>query len=380
MAAAAVLDAPALRRWTELSARALGDVRTSIDAINVFPVPDGDTGTNLYHTVMACADAVAGLPDDADHTRVWATLTEAALLNARGNSGVLWSQALRGFAEVLRTGRTDGPALRDALRHGAALARAAVQRPVEGTLLTVLDAAADAAHAASGESPEELTHAAADAAWRALAATTGQLRELAEDGVVDAGAAGLCVLLDALAAVTSGRALRRLELPERAPHVHTAAHTGRQDFEVMFLLDSDDDRVAALRAGLDAIGDSLMIVGGEGTWQIHVHTNDAGAAVDLGVRAGHAYRFRITYLREHPVARRTILALPPGPRLADLFAYPDVTPLPTPDSLTAALSDHAPTPELAVIPGSPESYDLARTILGTSAPPERPGPPGPGRV
>lgn len=362
MVAVTVLDAPALRRWTELSAKALGDARTAIDAINVFPVPDGDTGTNLYLTVVACAEAVAGLPEDADHARVWATLTETAMRNARGNSGVLWSQALRGLAEVLRSERTDASALRDALRHAAALARAAVQRPVEGTLLTVLDAAAAAA---VGESPTELAHAAADAAWAALAATPGQLRELAEGGVVDAGAAGLCLLLDALAAVTSGRAVRPLELPDRpydAPGPAAAAPV-TQEFEVMYLLDSDPGRVADLRAALDTIGDSLMITGGDGTWQVHVHTGDAGGAVELGTRAGHAYRFRVSCLRDHAATGRVVLALPPGPALAGLFAYPDVA-VPS-GPLDTALRAY-PGARVAVVPGSPESCARARTVLATT--------------
>lgn len=361
MVAVTVLDAPALRRWTELSAKALGDARTTIDAINVFPVPDGDTGTNLYLTVVACAEAVAGLPEDADHARVWATLTETAMRNARGNSGVLWSQALRGLAEVLRSERTDASALRDALRHAAALARAAVQRPVEGTLLTVLDAAAAAA---VGESPTELAHAAADAAWSALAATPGQLRELAEGGVVDAGAAGLCVLLDALAAVTSGRAVRPLELPERSYDVPgSVAAPVTQEFEVMYLLDSDPDRVTDLRAALDAIGDSLMITGGDGTWQVHVHTGDAGGAVELGTRAGHAYRFRVSCLRDHAATGRVVLVLPPGPSLAGLFTYPDVV-IP-PEPLDAAVRAHAGAC-VAVVPGSPESCARARTVLAAT--------------
>ncbi len=105
-----VLDPPAVRRWARLAADALGRARADIDALNVFPVADGDTGTNLYLTMLSAAEAVEALPDDVDAAVVWQTLSYGALVGARGNSGVIVSQALRGLAEVLKDGADLRPA------------------------------------------------------------------------------------------------------------------------------------------------------------------------------------------------------------------------------------------------------------------------------
>ncbi|MEV4899019.1 DAK2 domain-containing protein, partial [Nonomuraea sp. NPDC055795] len=137
-----VLEPPAVRRWSRLAADSLGRARAEIDALNVFPVADGDTGTNLYLTMLSAAEAVESLPDDVDGAVVWQTLSYGAMVGARGNSGVIVSQALRGLAEVLKGGSD----LRTALVRAAELARQAVARPVEGTVLSVLSAVAVAVH------------------------------------------------------------------------------------------------------------------------------------------------------------------------------------------------------------------------------------------
>ncbi|WP_219460951.1 DAK2 domain-containing protein, partial [Nonomuraea rhizosphaerae] len=159
-----VLDPPAVRRWARLAADALGGARAEIDALNVFPVADGDTGTNLHLTVLSAAEAVEALPDDVDAAVVWQTLSYGALIGARGNSGVIVSQALRGLAEVLKDGSAD---LRAGLSRAATLAREAVARPVEGTVLSVLEAAARAAQEAGG-GLAEVAGRAAGAARAAL--------------------------------------------------------------------------------------------------------------------------------------------------------------------------------------------------------------------
>ncbi|RFU39797.1 DAK2 domain-containing protein, partial [Actinomadura logoneensis] len=164
-----VLDGAAVRRWCGLAAEALGRTRAEIDALNVFPVPDGDTGTNLHLTVLAAAEAVEGLPGDAGTPEVWRTIARGALLGARGNSGVILSQFLRGMAEILG-GRgappPDGRVLGEALGYAAVLARHAVEHPVEGTILSVLDEAS----AGTGDEPtlSGAARAAADGARRAL--------------------------------------------------------------------------------------------------------------------------------------------------------------------------------------------------------------------
>jgi dihydroxyacetone kinase-like predicted kinase len=250
--AAEVLDGETVRRWCRLSVDALARARAAIDALNVFPVPDSDTGTNLHLTLMAAAEAVEPLPPAAGPGEVWPALARGALLGACGNSGIIVSQLLRGLADVCAAEpRCDGPVLARALTHAAATARAAVSRPAEGTVLTAADAAARAAaraagsvsSAASGGLAAAVT-AAAGAAREALAGTREQLDVLAARGVVDAGAAGLCVLLDALAAVVTGDRPAAFEVPAPRPApaaaagAPVAAEPASSGYEVTYLLEA----------------------------------------------------------------------------------------------------------------------------------------------
>lgn len=386
------LDALAVRTWCGLALRALGRAREEIDAINVYPVADGDTGTNLYLTLESAATAVeavfagygtgSGEPALADAVRAMA---HGALIGARGNSGTILAQLLRGMAQVLADDgdapHVDGPGLRLALRRAADSARQAVARPVEGTVLTVASAAADAAERADGDC-RTVARAAYEGARTALAATPGQLAVLGRAGVVDAGGRGLVAVLGALVEAVTGEAVREpparelpvrepaaRELPVREPllreiprpqgagsvpasvpdgdapaHARVAATErcadaagpGGPAFEVIYLLEADDAAVARLRARLDALGDSLVVVGGDGLWNVHVHVDDAGAAVEAGVEAGRPYRIRITHFglgdvhtgRERPPrerAQRAVVAVVPGEGLAGLYAESGAT-------------------------------------------------------
>ncbi|MEW2513568.1 DAK2 domain-containing protein [Streptomyces sp. NPDC046870] len=387
------LDALAVRTWCGLALRALGRAREEIDAINVYPVADGDTGTNLYLTVESAATAVeavfagyetgSGEPALADAVRAMA---HGALIGARGNSGTILAQLLRGMAQVLAddgdASHIDGQGLRLALRRAADSARQAVARPVEGTVLTVASAAADAAEGADGDC-RTVARAAYEGARTALAATPAQLAVLERAGVVDAGGRGLVAVLGALVEAFTGEAVREpvRELPLRdvparelaapdsllreipqphgavsvpvsvsAPDGHApaparvaapercadAAAPGGPAFEVIYLLEADDAAVTRLRARLDALGDSLVVVGGDGLWNVHVHVDDAGAAVEAGVEAGRPYRIRITHFglgdvrtgRERPPRERTqraVVAVVPGEGLAALYAESGAT-------------------------------------------------------
>ncbi|MFI7394197.1 DAK2 domain-containing protein [Streptomyces tendae] len=368
-------DALAVRTWCGLSLRALGRAREEIDAINVYPVADGDTGTNLYLTVESAAGAVEavfvahevdeGLRDPSrtrGHTADGPSLADAvgamahgALIGARGNSGTILAQLLRGMAEVLAargdSDHTGGPGLRLALRHAAASARQAVAHPVEGTVLTVASAAADAADGVGGDCAE-VARAAYEGARAALAATPGQLAVLERAGVVDAGGHGLVTVLAALVETFTGRA----PAPVAAPHARVdravegecaaegrcAAEEGDESgpaFEVIYLLEAEDAAVARLRQRLDTLGDSLVVVGGDGLWNVHVHVDDAGAAVEAGVEAGRPYRIRITHFghgdahttkAERPPrerAQRAVVAVVPGEGLAALYTEAGATTL-----------------------------------------------------
>ncbi|MEW2294033.1 DAK2 domain-containing protein, partial [Streptomyces sp. NPDC006743] len=216
---AQTFDAPAVRTWCGLALRALGRAREEIDAINVYPVADGDTGTNLYLTAESAAAAVeavfagheaagaaSGGPSLSEAARAMA---HGALIGARGNSGTILAQLLRGMAEVLAAdgdhAHTDGRGLRLALRRAADSARQAVAHPVEGTVLSVASAAADAATGAEGDCGA-VARAAYEGACAALAATPGQLAVLERAGVVDAGGRGLVAVLAALVETFTGQA------------------------------------------------------------------------------------------------------------------------------------------------------------------------------
>ncbi|MEU8247996.1 DAK2 domain-containing protein [Nonomuraea sp. NPDC048916] len=311
-----VLDPPRVRRWARLAAEALGKARAEIDALNVFPVADGDTGTNLHLTMLSAAEAVEALPDDVDVAVVWQTLAYGALVGARGNSGVIVSQALRGLAEVLK----DETDLRAGLGRAAFLAREAVARPVEGTVLSVLSAVARAVEDERG-GLGEVARRAAGAARAALRRTPEQLDVLARSGVVDAGGAGLAIILDSLVAVVTDSYSERYDVPAPTSRVSPMTEVGA-GYEVMYLLDADDSAVAGLRAELDAMGDSLVVVGGEGLWNVHVHVDEAGPAVEAGMRAGRPHRIRITYLAERTHrgdAGRGVVAVAAGDGIAALF-------------------------------------------------------------
>ncbi|WP_308252418.1 DAK2 domain-containing protein [Pseudonocardia sp. KRD291] len=349
-------DSELLRRWIDAATRSLTRHRAEIDRINVFPVPDGDTGSNMLLTVQAAlralgparpggdtgtdtggpdtdtgsgdadadadADTGDGDPDTADAGATAAALAGGALRGARGNSGLILTQLLRGVSDELaaragtdrRAASAAGGALfASALRRAATLARSAVHRPRHGTILTVLEAAAAASTALPEGTPLAETAAVASrAAGDALEATTGQLPELARARVVDAGGMGLVLILDSLAEVL-GNARRVLSPgpaqeesePGQTQEAPVSFTTGREsgseeyDYEVMYLLDgSDPDRVAVLRDELDGLGDSVAVVGdglpgGAGTWNVHVHCTDVGAAVEAGIRAGRPSGIRV---------------------------------------------------------------------------------------
>ncbi|MFI5521869.1 DAK2 domain-containing protein [Streptomyces platensis] len=353
------LDAAAVRSWCGLALEALGRERERIDAINVYPVADGDTGTNLYLTLESAARAVEAAFDGHTSAGTAPCLADAigamahgALIGARGNSGTIVAQLLRGMTEVLAAGDGSADALRQALRRAAASTYEAVAHPVEGTVLTVATAAADAAEravagAAGGGGAAEVARAAHEGARTALQATPGQLAVLGRAGVVDAGGCGLVALLGALADALSGEvsatpvAVRAdAPLPEAAGCgvADRVAADGRGDpegpaFEVIYLLEAQDAAVARLRNRLDGLGDSLVVVGGDGLWNVHVHVDDAGAAVEAGIEAGRPYRVRITHFggvtraKEPAMTARAVVAVVPGAGLAGLCAEAGATPV-----------------------------------------------------
>jgi DAK2 domain fusion protein YloV len=314
----AELDGDALVRWVTASRDALEAARAEIDELNVYPVPDGDTGTNLHSTVAAAVAALAA--ETAGVTTPAGTLTSlahGALLGARGNSGVILSQLIRGLADAVGDAPVDAHGLVRALTAGAEAAYGAVARPVEGTMLTVAREAAAAAAADGAESLAAVVRRAAAGARAALARTPDQLEVLRRAGVVDAGGRGVCVLLDALVSVVTGatpeptnvRVERRADEQPGADAEETGdAGTASPEFEVMYLLEADARAVRPLREKLVGLGESVLVVGGEPTWNVHAHVDDVGAALEAGIEAGRPYRIRVTYLAD--AARRAARELP----------------------------------------------------------------------
>ena len=338
------LDAAALRQWAAGGLAALRRHQGEIDELNVFPVPDGDTGTNLVLTMTSAHQALAfdAVPgrhmaegDTTAHGRVLRLMARGALLGARGNSGVILAQLLRGFADALATAPViDGPALAAGLRAAATAAYTAVATPVEGTILTVASAAADEAGraGAAGARPAtaatpgtlaDVVRAAAAAAGEAVARTPEQLPALARAGVVDAGGRGLSVLLDALREVVTGEHVDDGPVPTPPRRtVATPREAGSPEFayEVQYLLDADEPAVTTLRAALDGLGDSLVVVGEAPTWKVHVHVNDVGAAIEAGVAAGRPHQIAVTRFDEPgPPRGRAAVVVAAGAGLVSLF-------------------------------------------------------------
>ncbi|MGY0500760.1 DAK2 domain-containing protein [Nocardia sp. FBN12] len=379
------LDGPDLLVWARNCRADLELRRAEIDALNVFPIADSDTGTNLLATMraaVAAADravldvrsAAVGVPERQealgtvegelsslaardepcadDHSGgvgrpsphlIAQALARGATVGARGNSGIILSQVLRGIAEAVVAGPLTGERLQVALRRSAVLVRTGLSAPVEGTILTVLDRAAVAAAESTDQSLVTVARSAAAGAARALSETPAQLGVLRAAGVVDAGARGLLVLLDCLVAEVCGVAPHRVrytrgERADHGPHRHpddqnsragepaagTAGSTadeqsrpsrGDQDrrhpdfgddhdrrdqaadphFEVMYVISGTDDAAAGgLRDRLAVLGDSVVVVGdGDSTWSAHVHCRDAGAAIEAGLAVGPVTAIRI---------------------------------------------------------------------------------------
>ncbi len=298
-----VLDAATLRRVLVGFHAGLAAHRQVIDNLNVYPVPDGDTGTNMTLTMQSVVESLDGVDDELEP--LCAAVAHGALMGARGNSGVILAQILRGVAGVLRDAEApDASVVASALAAASDGAYSAVARPVEGTILTVIREASEsaAAAAAAGGDLTEMFDAARDRGGDALERTPEMLAVLADAGVVDAGGAGLLLLFDACLAELDGRPMPEAPEPSDPPAVAGASEPSDEPsiadlrYEVMFLLDAPDSAVVGFKAAWQDIGDSIVVVGGDGIWNCHIHTDDIGAAIEAGIAAGRPHRIQITDL------------------------------------------------------------------------------------
>ncbi|HEV2809629.1 MAG TPA: DAK2 domain-containing protein [Acidimicrobiales bacterium] len=277
-----------------------------INRLNVYPVPDGDTGTNMALTLEAVLGELDGA--DSDMASVCRAIAHGSLMGARGNSGVILCQILRGLVTTFADAEVvDGPTFARGLASATEGAYTAVGRPVEGTILTVVreaaEAAADAA-GAGGATLKGVLEAALAGGSAALQRTPELLDVLRRAGVVDAGGTGFLLLLDAALCVVSARPLP--EPPDAAVSGPALAAAGQDPagadgvadlrYEVMFLLEAEDGAVDAFRDCWAGVGDSIVVVGGDGLWNCHIHTDDIGAAIEAGIDAGRPRQIRVTDL------------------------------------------------------------------------------------
>jgi uncharacterized protein len=287
---------------------ALAARRESIDDLNVFPVPDGDTGTNMLLTVRAGRDALREAAPRSGRVAS-KVVTRGVLRGARGNSGVILSQVLRAMVEVVTGHReVDAGLYAAALGRARDLAYEAVAEPVEGTILSAISAAAEAAEAAVGDGLDLVATSAAvcERVADAVERTPEQLPVLADAGVVDAGARGLHVLLAAFHGhLTGEEPAVREDVP---PPGHRDAQGGciadlAHPFEVQYLLDAKDKVAAPLRHQLEAIGDSVVVVAAGGLLAVHVHTGDVGAAIETGLDHGRPSRIEVVHFGDQVAAQ-----------------------------------------------------------------------------
>jgi len=297
------------RRLAHGALAALEQSRQRIDDLNVYPVPDGDTGTNLTLTVRGVVEALDA-SSATDRQALAREATRAALMSARGNSGVILSQIVRGAAESL----AESNELARAVRGASDEAYAAVRKPVEGTMLTVIRELAEAAEAARPLGPAELLALLVERGEEAVARTPEQLEVLREAGVVDAGGAGLVELVRGLAAAAAGETPTP---PAELPRVTVEAvhlEPSRFRYCTTFVIEGEGLDAAALEPELERLGDSLLVVGDPSALKVHVHTDDPGAALSLGTGVGTIEGVEIADMLRQTEERdeRLLAALPGG--------------------------------------------------------------------
>lgn len=371
-----------------------------INKLNVYPVPDGDTGTNMARTLDAVVDEL----NDADSALepTCEAISHGSLMGARGNSGVILSQILRGLSSTLRTAGSAGATkVADALKAASDAAYEAVLRPIEGTILTVIRETADAAQraASDGATLAAMLRVARAAGRTALANTPEQLAVLKDAGVVDAGGAGFMLFMDSAIHIVDGEPLPQPEFvsgpsaEQLEAVMHRESHENLVDvselrYEVMFLLDLEDVNSKAFKSAWGDIGDSIVVVGGEGLYNCHIHTNDIGAAIEAPIQlGGRPHRIRVTDLfeevaEEHkqftgsilPPVTCAVVAVCSGDGLAELFSqlgvHGVVTGGQTMNPSTAELLDaveHMNAQQVIILPNNKNIIAVANQIDSLTA-------------
>ncbi len=372
-------------RWLESNVDA-------INSLNVFPVPDGDTGTNMLFTMREAMRAV----DECDDTSLDAVLqaiARGALMGARGNSGVILSQVLRGFAKGAEgSPNLDGPTLGSALKEASSSAYKAVSNPVEGTMLTVARECSEAAERAAGESPdlEEVLQAAVEGAQESVARTPELLPVLQEAGVVDAGGQGLVTLLEGALKSLRNEPIEsapRLAMSEgiiRLARGTTEEVEKELGFCVQYLIEGRDLDLAAVREGINRVGTSTVVVGDSDTVRVHTHSLEPDAAMEFGESMGSLSRISVENIDDQHAdlllskqnaqdAAVSIVVVASGDGFKELFAGLGAfavvdggqTMNPSTEDLLTAI-EAAPAPEVIVLPNNKNIVPAARQAASLS--------------
>ena len=375
---------------------ALEDHKESINRLNVYPVPDGDTGTNMFLTVGSVLEEMKAVAFD-DRDAVCAALSHGSLMGARGNSGVILSQVLRGMSACFaKADEIDGDVLASALTEASVAADGAVMKPVEGTILTVVREVARAARdAAETSAISKVVEEALTEGEAALERTPEQLIVLREAGVVDAGGAGFLLLLHAILHVLDGRAL---PVAENSTEIASATISEQQHdelselrYEVMYLLNAPDEAIEGFKNVWAGLGDSIVVVGGDGLWNCHIHTDAIGPAIEAGIEVGRPQRIRVTDLAEEVMEERwvreaaesgktddlaapqqvpcAVVAVSPAPGIGRIFHSLGVQELvlggqsmnPSTSELLEAV-ERAPAEQIVILPNNSNIVAVARTV------------------
>jgi DAK2 domain fusion protein YloV len=298
--------------------QALEARKQEVNDLNVYPVPDGDTGTNLALTVRSVVDAVGRMQQSVPAHEIGPAISQAALMGARGNSGVILSQIIRGAMNVVGAADIITQAtVVHMLREAAETAYRAVRKPVEGTILTVLREMAEAAERApEGLGVKTLMDIVVAAGWKSVERTPTLLRVLADAGVVDAGGYGLVVLIEG-AVKGSGE----WEVPIAA-HIPQSRNPATPEIDQLgadeeeseftycctFLVTGEGLQLASLEHDFGVLGDSLLVVGGEGQFKVHVHSDEPGKVLGLATSLGVLTEIEIDNMKEQTAARTKRLA------------------------------------------------------------------------
>ena len=336
------LGADALRHTLVTYRNTLKRHQADLNKLNVYPVPDGDTGSNMARTLDAVVAELDKHPDSLNET--YNAISHGSLMGARGNSGVILSQILRGLSATLKVAGEHGAVkVAEALKAASVAAYDSVLKPIEGTILTVVREAADAAvrAASDGATLAAMLRVARAAGRESLANTPELLPVLKEAGVVDAGGAGFLLLLDSALHVVDGEPLPE---PENLSGPNTeqliavmkrgetdAANGAGVDvselrYEVMFLLEIDDTKSREFKLKWGEIGDSIVVVGGDGLYNCHVHTNDIGAAIEAPILlGGRPHQIRVTDLFEEVAEEHEKREAQIGAPTSNYTALPAVT-------------------------------------------------------